>query len=203
MTLEFVKKTERRPVGNNGNKVTCALWLCSYCGAVVEREVGAGKTHQSCGCMRDRLAGSSNTKHGCAKKGRKTRLYRIWSSMKTRCSNPKAINFHRYGGRGISFTDEWVNFTPFKLWAESNGYTEDLTLDRVDNSRGYSPENCRWVTNAENCQNQRTTKLTQEKADEIRSAYALGQMNQYELANKYGVSQATTSRIILNKSWVR
>lgn len=85
--------------------------------------------------------------------------YRLWSvyhSMKKRCYNENCKRYKDYGGRGIKVCDEWlIGFDNFAEWALSNGYTENLTLDRKDNDKGYSPDNCQWVTNKENCNNTR------------------------------------------------
>lgn len=78
-----------------------------------------------------------------------TRLYRIWASMKNRCSNPKQGSFHNYGKRGIKVCKEWGDFNNFCLWAETNGYDESLTLDRINVDGDYCPENCRWATQLE------------------------------------------------------
>lgn len=82
------------------------------------------------------------------KDGRKsTRLYRIYNNMKSRCCNPNVSAYSRYGGRGISICDEWMNdFSIFRDWAMANGYADDLTLDRKNNDGNYEPSNCRWVT---------------------------------------------------------
>lgn len=77
--------------------------------------------------------------------------------MVQRCSNPKHPFYHRYGGRGITVCPEWKSRRAFKEWAIKNGYTEALTLDRIDNDKGYNPENCRWVTIKENCNNRQTS----------------------------------------------
>ena len=83
----------------------------------------------------------------------KTRLQSIWTNMKDRCNNTNNPSYHRYGGRGITYCTSWEKFTPFKEWALSNGYNESLTLERVDNDKGYSPQNCKWVTRKEQSRN--------------------------------------------------
>lgn len=81
-------------------------------------------------------------KHG----GKKTRLYRIWRGMLTRCYNKKRKNYYRYGGAGISVCDAWHEFASFKEWALANGYTDEMTIDRKFSTKDYSPDNCRWTT---------------------------------------------------------
>jgi len=84
------------------------------------------------------------------------RVYRIWKHIKQRCSNPKNENYMDYGGRGISVcTSWWVSFVNFYEWAMENGYANNLEIDRIDNNGNYEPENCRWITHAENMENRK------------------------------------------------
>ena len=83
-----------------------------------------------------------------------TRLYNIWCCMKGRCFNEKQENYPKYGGRGITVCEEWKeNFMAFYEWAINNGYTEELSIDRIDNDGNYEPSNCRWVTQTEQVNN--------------------------------------------------
>ena len=87
---------------------------------------------------------------------RQHRLYRVWEAMKRRCLSPAHEQFADYGGRGITVCAEWLhNFGAFFDWATSNGWEHGLTLDRIDNDRGYSPSNCRFATRKEQRANQR------------------------------------------------
>lgn len=98
---------------------------------------------------------SGNKKHGfCCDY---PQLYGMWVGMKSRCTNIHTDHYADYGGRGISVCEEWNNAENFCKWALENGYKKGLQLDRKDNDKGYSPDNCRWVTAKENTRNRRNT----------------------------------------------
>lgn len=142
-----------------------AMWRCQCdCGKITVVTGGNLRTGntQSCGCYGHELTIEgyrSMTHGGSCDGGKKTRLYRIWRAMKTRCYNPNAQNYKDYGGRGITICPEWLHdFAAFRDWAMSHGYRDDLTIDRIDNGKGYSPDNCRWATMKEQRANQRPYK---------------------------------------------
>lgn len=111
------------------------------------------------------------------------RIKRAWMNMKSRCFNVNGRDYKRYGGRGISICSEWVtNYHAFYEWSVSNGYEDSLTLDRIDNDKGYSPDNCRWTTwkvqenNKSNCARitfQGRTQTRSQWADELGIDYFL------------------------------
>ncbi len=129
-------------------------------------------------------------------------LYGIFHSMKSRCYVHGHKSYPRYGGRGIVICDEWLNsFEAFCDWAAANGYQPGLQIDRVDNDRGYSPNNCRFVSAAQNQHNSSNTPLMDEDIPCIRSLFRTGRKTQAAIAQFFGISQSTVSRICTNDTW--
>jgi hypothetical protein len=135
----------------NSNK----LWLCQCdCGGgKIVRYAHLKSLHiTSCGCLKGEVLVARNLSHGESR----TKLYSRYSGMIARCENPKHISWSCHGGRGITVCDEWrKDYMSFKTWSEESGFKPDLILDRNDGDKGYSPDNCRWVTRTVNNQNAR------------------------------------------------
>lgn len=139
-------------VDSNGIKRT--VWECKCeCGTITTARTAnlLNGSHISCGCYRAEF-GIPKFVHGDSA----TKLYGVWAAMKSRCSAKSGHSFIYYASRGISVCNGWSeSFTAFKEWAVANGYREGLEIDRIDTDGNYCPENCRFVTHWENCQNRR------------------------------------------------
>ena len=156
----FGRLTAVKPVSKKGNGIT--LWLCKCdCGSEHITTITCLTTGdcKSCGCLKHEI--SKEVKHGQAN----TRIYHIWQNMKSRCRNKNNPRYKDYGKRGIDYCEEWEKFENFYEWAISQGYSKELTIDRIDNDGNYEPSNCRWATTREQQYNKRTTHFVTFKGE--------------------------------------
>lgn len=133
-------------------------WLCKCdCGNTAIVSGGnLGRGIFSCGCGRRE---SKAKTHGYASHKKYDKLYHTWNSIKYRCYNPKSKDYKHYGQRGIRMCEEWLHdFLAFRNWALENGFSDNLTIDRIEVDGNYEPSNCRWITVAEQNRNKTTTR---------------------------------------------
>lgn len=148
----------------------------------------------SCGCITRRLIGESFVTHGMSK----TDTYSIWNNMIYRCKSPTYREFHLYGGRGIKVCDRWLKFENFL--ADMGVRPEGHSIDRVDTNGDYEPQNCRWATDFDQARNQRTNKLSMEKAREMRALRKSG-WTCAELAKRFDVTKESVYGVLKSKQW--
>lgn len=135
-----------------------SFWVCQCkCGniRVITRSTLLSGRSLSCGCKPSGNRKGINRTHGMSK----TRLYHEWVSMRRRCNNPNDKFAKNYCLKGIRVCEQWNAFDSFRDWALSNGYSDDLTIERIDNSKGYCPENCRWIPLIEQARNKTNTRF--------------------------------------------
>ena len=158
MKPRFIKDLgKRKPTENSNYVIGYGLYECQYCGKeweVISKSINTGHT-KSCGCVNLRIT------HGLAKHP----LYGTWASMVKRCTNPNVWDYKHYGARGITVCKEWLDVTNFVAWCDlTYPKLKGMTLDRIDNSRGYSPENCTWSDKT-------TQNINQRKREDNTSGY--------------------------------
>ena len=135
----------------SSRKYRYGLFECQYCNKEFEAITSSIKIKNtvSCGCQRINKTGIT---HGLTQH----RFYKTWNNIFKRCNNPKNKYYKNYGGRGIKVCEEWLDVTNFVAWCDlTHPNIEGLSLDRIDNDKGYSPENCRWADRTTQNTNQR------------------------------------------------
>lgn len=147
--LTIVGEVERRGIQ--------IMWKCKCdCGNYIvspRNNLMNGHT-KSCGCKTKEMIGNATRVHGHSK----TRVWAIYSGMKARCYNENFPKYKDYGARGICICDEWLNdFMAFYNWSITHGYSDDLSIDRINVNGNYEPTNCRWATLEEQSYNKRNT----------------------------------------------
>lgn len=161
--LEVLERAGRVP------NTTNVIWRvrCS-CGSVLDLTSTTFRIRKSCPKCAHARGAALRIRHGESKKRGRTSLYSIWQAMRSRCGNPKSSSYRWYGGKGIVICEGWQRFEAFRDWAVAAGYAPGLTIDRVDSTAAYCPENCRWTSQAEN------SRLMRQKYHFVRRDEALG-----------------------------
>jgi hypothetical protein len=168
------------------------LFFCPACKKEVEKPMDVGKSADCCGCFK------KNKTHGESK----TRLFRLWSGMKTRCTNPKRNRYYCYGERGIKVCKEWSDsYIVFRDWALTNGYQENLTIDRINNNGNYEPNNCQWITQKENNLKCSRIKLTKAIVEEIRAIHKTRKYKGKDLARMYNITYGYLCHLLYVGGW--
>ena len=155
--LTVLNYDNSKPKSAKGGFYHYYICLCE-CGRTtqVERSHLLTKHTKSCGCLSFETKSILHKKHGL----RKTRINNIWRGMKQRCYNPKRDNYSKQGGLGITICKEWLNdFEAFYNWSITNGYTDNLTIDRINVNGNYEPSNCRWVDKIKQANNKNNIPL--------------------------------------------
>lgn len=182
-----------------------ALVICKVCKREYEVDPNKLKDRSHCGCIRHGSIACKYTKSH-------PQLTQCYKHMKSRCYNENNQDYYNYGAKGVRVCNEWKkDRNKFVEWAIDNGYEYNLSLDRIDNSKGYNPENCRWVSKIEQARNTGRNVLTMELAIKIREDYKMIQeikkyklgrpWSLYDLAKHYKVSYSTIWTVVKNKSW--
>ena len=148
MKPKLIGETWRKyPTETSKHKATYGLFECQYCNKEFEARVDSVKSGntKSCGCLKGDAHGLTSHK-----------FYQTWYGMLQRCTDPKNKGYKDYGARGITVCEEWLNVSNFVAWCDlTHPNIEGLTLDRIDNDKGYYPENCRWADRSTQGTNQR------------------------------------------------
>ena len=160
--LTFGRLTVLECIGVNNKKG--AIWLCSCdCGNTIHvyRDTLVQGYTKSCGCLVSAVAkvnGRKTKTHGHRRvDGKATPEYRAWRAMKGRCLNTAHKDYPKYGAAGITLCEEWHKFENFL--ADMGTRPAGTSIDRIDNTKGYSPDNCRWASPKQQSRNRKSNKL--------------------------------------------
>lgn len=180
-------------------RLVLATWLCKCdCGntaRVASVSLRSGNT-KSCGC-RCKVKNKTKEKHGDCRSVE----YSTWSGMKSRCDNPNTIFYPLYGGRGITYSDDWRSY---KKFLEDMGRRpgDGYSLDRIDGNGNYEAGNCRWATAAEQSRNLSHTKLDEESVSIIKTLFKYSDLTSGDIASIFGVAESTIGNIRSGHRWV-
>lgn len=173
MMLEQIEDLGTRLEGKTYRR--WAKYKCSFCDNVFDKRVANARLIDNCGCQT--ASRKANPKHGMSSM---RQLVHAHSDMKKRCNTESHKSYHRYGGRGIVYYNEWEDFETFAKWALDNGFQEGmgLSIDRINNDGNYEPSNCRWIPRGQNT-SLASTVYTPEQIEQARFLYAKGFKGKY------------------------
>jgi hypothetical protein len=173
---------------SNGVRIRIVEGVCD-CGSVKKYRLNVIRYIKSCGCKTNYYILSKNVTHGLTS----SRIYRIWQNMKNRCYNKNTKSYLSYGILGTRVCDEWIkSFDSFYNWAIRNGYSDKLTIDRIDPFGNYEPNNCRFISYKKQANNKRKTKRFLVKGEELTMA---------EICDKYNLDYYKASRAFKVLNW--
>lgn len=147
----FVRKSISE---RSGHRRSIGVFRCPECSTEFESRMERAKVMTGlCISCANKSAGRKRSTHGFNNVN--SRLHVTWSNMKRRCLKPRGSEVEKYAG--VTLCEEWMSFEPFMVWSLANGYTDELTLDRIESSKGYSPDNCRYADYNVQAANRRKT----------------------------------------------
>lgn len=187
-------------LGFDGKNVKCQC-ECGTIKSFLKGNLMSSNT-TNCGCEKSKRMIELSTKHNMSK----TRIYHIYSHIKSRCYNPKTYAYKWYGALGICMCDEWLGeegFLNFYNWAINNGYKETLSIERLDINKGYSPENCMWIDMSKQHENTcRTIRIATQNGfcfvKDLSKKYNIPKSTLYAKIRKMGKENLTEEMILKN-----
>jgi hypothetical protein len=196
--VKFIKEVERL-INKNGSKKRAGLFECPFCKNKFIKGINEIVTLNttSCGCklnknLKPEYKGSSSTPE-----------YKVWNNLKTRCTNSKAINYHRYGARGIKVCNEWL--TSFENFIVDMGKrpSDKHSIDRIDNDGDYYKENCKWATKNEQTRNRCTNRLFEHNGEILTLQDIMNKTGMTYLAVNKRLNKGISIYDILNTKYKR
>lgn len=196
---KFGRVTVVKRVENKNNRVA---YLCKCdCGnefVTLSQRLVSGCT-KSCGCLNREKASKRITKINKTHGFSHTRLYEIWKNMRSRCLRTYNTAYKNYGGRGIKICKEWDDFQSFHDWAYANGYSETLTIDRIDVNGDYCPENCRWISLEQQANNRRTNHFVVHNGERKSIAEWANELGFPYSKMKYRIQKGMNEEMVFSK----